>query len=438
MKGERDSQRSKNVLLEKKGRTKDPSQHRERSGTKVSFGQTKVYGDYDAIIEKEKKKSTWDKDLWRNQRDRDQPRDRPMASGWKASEKTTSTSDRWQDKSDITLGSQYSRLDPRVGYNDAPVVEERGDWAWKREPLTAPSVATVGNVGGMPPLSQLNTAASDMVEKEKVWHYRDPTGTVQGPFSMEQLRKWNTTGLFPVDLRVWKTSQPDEARLLIDVLTGPSVKEREVRSSMPVPPVNSLGDYGVALPGNSHYALSGGTAGVNGAVGGRLVDSWQENGSWSGREGPDTLSRLPAWGASMSGERVARPVRPDWEGANNRAESSFVKGDGGLWSPTESEGLQKDLDVWGPAGRMSGNGGWSSKGVDSVGGRSPPRGATWGSSQDGGSGRPAWSRSHDDDLHRRDSSRLSRSSTREARKETPCKFYKNGYCKRGDTCHFMH
>lgn len=62
--------------------------------------------------------------------------------------------------------------------------------------------------------------------------------------------------------------------MFIDVLIGFSVKEREVWSLMFVFLVNFLGDYGVVLLGNFYYVLSGGMVGVNGVVGGRLVDFW--------------------------------------------------------------------------------------------------------------------------------------------------------------------
>ncbi|KAL2928191.1 Zinc finger CCCH domain-containing protein 19 [Bienertia sinuspersici] len=73
-------------------------------------------------------------------------------------------------------------------------------------------------------------------ETEKTWHYRDPTGKVQGPFSMAQLRKWSNTGYFPVDLRIWKTSQiEDDSILLTEALAGRFQKEsRSVGSNSDV------------------------------------------------------------------------------------------------------------------------------------------------------------------------------------------------------------
>ena len=77
---------------------------------------------------------------------------------------------------------------------------------------------------GMVPLSLVPTFPVNLhnpVEHEKLWHYVDPSGTVQGPFSIEQLRKWNGTGLFPIDLRIWKTIEDQKHSILLtDGLQG--------------------------------------------------------------------------------------------------------------------------------------------------------------------------------------------------------------------------
>ncbi|KAJ1408826.1 Zinc finger, CCCH-type [Sesbania bispinosa] len=56
---------------------------------------------------------------------------------------------------------------------------------------------------------------------DKSWHYQDPTGKVQGPFSMLQLYKWNESGHFPPDLRIWRMDEKqDNSTLLSDALNG--------------------------------------------------------------------------------------------------------------------------------------------------------------------------------------------------------------------------
>lgn len=63
-------------------------------------------------------------------------------------------------------------------------------------------------------------------ETEKIWHYQDPTGKVQGPFAMVQLCKWGTTGVFPPDHRIWRINEnQDDSILLTDALKGQYCKE---------------------------------------------------------------------------------------------------------------------------------------------------------------------------------------------------------------------
>ncbi|CAH9056543.1 unnamed protein product [Cuscuta europaea] len=66
-----------------------------------------------------------------------------------------------------------------------------------------------------------NSGGAKINESEKIWHYQDPSGKNQGPFSIVQLRKWNNTGYFPADLRIWKsTEKQEESILLTDALAG--------------------------------------------------------------------------------------------------------------------------------------------------------------------------------------------------------------------------
>nr|CAB3461438.1 unnamed protein product [Digitaria exilis] len=52
-----------------------------------------------------------------------------------------------------------------------------------------------------------------------IWHYIDPQGNEQGPFSMNHLRNWWNNGFFPEDFKIWRTGQTsDTAILLIDAL----------------------------------------------------------------------------------------------------------------------------------------------------------------------------------------------------------------------------
>ncbi|KAK7367329.1 hypothetical protein VNO80_09338 [Phaseolus coccineus] len=56
---------------------------------------------------------------------------------------------------------------------------------------------------------------------DRSWYYQDPTGKVQGPFSMVQLYKWNVSGGFPPDLKIWRIGEKqDNSILLTDALSG--------------------------------------------------------------------------------------------------------------------------------------------------------------------------------------------------------------------------
>ncbi|KAM3695434.1 hypothetical protein ACJW31_07G131400 [Castanea mollissima] len=85
--------------------------------------------------------------------------------------------------------------------------------AVKSEPTSAAAEASLSTT--------VAQSAVTINETEKMWHYKDPSGKVQGPFSMVQLRKWNNTGYFPVDLRIWRiTESQDNSILLTDALDG--------------------------------------------------------------------------------------------------------------------------------------------------------------------------------------------------------------------------
>jgi hypothetical protein len=70
------------------------------------------------------------------------------------------------------------------------------------------------------------TSQSTINESEKIWQYMDPTNKFQGPFSIVQLQKWNSSGYFPPDLKIWKASEKqDDSILLTDALMGKFEKD---------------------------------------------------------------------------------------------------------------------------------------------------------------------------------------------------------------------
>ncbi|KAL6583233.1 hypothetical protein OROMI_005311 [Orobanche minor] len=76
-------------------------------------------------------------------------------------------------------------------------------------PETPTTTASVGN-----------SPSSNIMEIEKLWHYRDPNGKIRGPFSMMQLREFNATGLYLPDTRIWTNHEQYDSLLLTDALNG--------------------------------------------------------------------------------------------------------------------------------------------------------------------------------------------------------------------------
>jgi hypothetical protein len=97
-----------------------------------------------------------------------------------------------------------------------------------------PFSTTVSEAATAPSSAGIAAPAVKINESEKIWHYQDPSGKVQGPFSITQLRKWNNTGYFPSDLKIWKTTdRQDESILLTDVLAGKFSKEPSMVDKTP-------------------------------------------------------------------------------------------------------------------------------------------------------------------------------------------------------------
>ncbi|XP_020552374.1 zinc finger CCCH domain-containing protein 44-like isoform X3 [Sesamum indicum] len=117
------------------------------------------------------------------------------------------------EKSDAS-GSNSSDKHMNQANSTKLAIGGRNDQVMQRSGLeTATATATATACVG-------NSLLSNNIETEKLWHYRDPNGKIQGPFSMMQLRKWSTTGLFPPDMRIWTNHEQYDSLLLIDALNG--------------------------------------------------------------------------------------------------------------------------------------------------------------------------------------------------------------------------
>ncbi|KAL0344307.1 UNVERIFIED_CONTAM: Zinc finger CCCH domain-containing protein 44 [Sesamum angustifolium] len=113
------------------------------------------------------------------------------------------------EKTDAS-GSNSSDKHMDQANNTNLAIDGRNDLAMQRSGLeTTTATACVGN-----------SPLSNNIETENLWHYRDPNGKIQGPFSMMQLRKWSVTGLFPPDMRIWTNHEQYDSLLLTDALDG--------------------------------------------------------------------------------------------------------------------------------------------------------------------------------------------------------------------------
>uniref|UniRef100_A0A0E0NNP1 Zinc finger CCCH domain-containing protein 44 n=1 Tax=Oryza rufipogon TaxID=4529 RepID=A0A0E0NNP1_ORYRU len=89
--------------------------------------------------------------------------------------------------------------------------------------------------------SSHGVVSSDM-EPEKVWHYKDPSGNVQGPFTLVQLSKW--TSYFPRDMRVWLTFESEERSLLLTEVLSKQPKDFGQPASVTTSSKSTVADTG--------------------------------------------------------------------------------------------------------------------------------------------------------------------------------------------------
>lgn len=120
-------------------------------------------------------------------------------------------------------------------------------------------------------------------ETQKMWHYLDPTGRIQGPFSMLQLRKWSTSGHFPSNLRVWRINEKqDDSVLLTDALSG------GYHETPPLPESNKLESQGVGVASDRDNSHDGGWSG-------------SMNGTWIDNKEVEESSKLKQDDSSVHG-----------------------------------------------------------------------------------------------------------------------------------------
>ncbi|CAK9194148.1 unnamed protein product [Sphagnum troendelagicum] len=376
-------------------------------------------------INSSQEKSSWHeqrgggRDWTKDHRDyvQEQQNDQGGADNWKATGK--SRSDHWGGDS---IGSKFAKDEFRTPIFDQPKLNTG---SLQREPVGPASTV-------LPPLSNirvtspersvLSQADLDIMEREKVWHYQDPTGTSQGPFSMEQLRKWNTTGLFPVDLRIRRTGQTHENSILLtNALAGRFAEERGPWTSNIVTGLQS-----------SNRDRAGGSS-ISGIGEGR-VSTWGvgrgigDDRRWDAKQDDlDVPSRTAYWGTRAPDAVYDRSN--SWPQARNNSYGSSPsatgraddcgplrsRGDNDSWAPQRLEGGSRERSLQ-DTGISAGRSSWAR-----YSGRDSSNTGSW--NEDSGS---------------RDRSYPSERSSRASKKDVPCKYYAQGYCKRGETCVFRH
>ncbi|KAL6840080.1 hypothetical protein ACP4OV_029890 [Aristida adscensionis] len=94
--------------------------------------------------------------------------------------------------------------DPERGALQAPGAMN-GDHLHMERPKPASCVAL--NDLGATKVKQEQHKKAHALPQTPVWHYADPQGKVQGPFSLKNLFYWYDVGYFDEDFEVWRTGQ---------------------------------------------------------------------------------------------------------------------------------------------------------------------------------------------------------------------------------------
>ncbi|XP_024989540.1 zinc finger CCCH domain-containing protein 19-like [Cynara cardunculus var. scolymus] len=159
-----------------------------------------------------------------NQRGRDQfsPRgDYTSKESWSGTPQSSSAKN-------YEFSRSLSNKNFSTGIEDAPSsLENHTENSWRQERDTSVQQPTLlekpmDDAAASPMETPIAAESAPKVnETEKMWHYKDPSGKIQGPFSMVQLRKWSKNGYFPVGLRIWrKSDKEDDGIILTDALEG--------------------------------------------------------------------------------------------------------------------------------------------------------------------------------------------------------------------------
>lgn len=118
------------------------------------------------------------------------------------------------------------------------------------------SCSEMSEISTLLPSTGTNQSVNDF-EIDRIWHYQDPTGKVQGPFSMIQLRKWKISGHFPQDLKIWRLNEKLEDSILLTDALSVQYPNLPLNSQLPPQEVKVAPDDGdnvIAGPSKSMNA----------------------------------------------------------------------------------------------------------------------------------------------------------------------------------------
>jgi hypothetical protein len=293
------------------------------------------------------------------------------------------------------------------------------------------------------------------------WHYRDPQGVQQGPFTLAQLKKWQATGAFPAELKVWMEDRPESSALLLtsllDAQSGrslqPSSGQGQVAGTYQpqvetqrttTPPVVQERAEATRFGGTSRWEAAGGVRSTPQAVYGSSVRMGDNASNAQGYQG-DVLAR-------DSGGIISGAFAPRQSERGNFAPS---QNDGGR-APPPSGNYGRVIDGRGPPSnfvrghqeddRWKGNpvpradGGREQ--FDAATRRIPANGPGANTMQhfsgQGPSGGPARRQFEGHTERPQNGQGPPGDAQHRPKVNKPCMYFAKGYCVKGDSCDFVH
>ncbi|CAM0956500.1 unnamed protein product [Alopecurus aequalis] len=248
--------------------------------------------------------------------------------------------------------SRHTSLNPltegvthRPGAGSNINLQSTNGWNIPRPPIDLNNA--VGEVA-----SVSSSVVSNDAEPEKVWHYKDPSGNVQGPFTLSQLSKW--TSYFPRGMKIWLTFESEENSLLLTEVL--SQQQKDFIQPMPVIDNNKSIWAGPGKERSNSSIAENITSpiGYNSVYSSGLPTQSADR-SPLGRESPNFLGEaLPSttgWGP-LKNSQASRAQTQHQVNYSCTIPSSAVSngapGSAGLWSPTAPQNTHSNQSAMKP------------------------------------------------------------------------------------------